>query len=82
MITKSYKVPTSNGFGRMFNKVMTDAPTDDILGAFQRRDHMMGHRGFVRLDQHYHLADPMELAAQYLRAVPGPDRDQLRSPEN
>ena len=28
---KSYKVPLSNGFRRMFNKVMTDTPTDDTL---------------------------------------------------
>ena len=29
---KSYKVPLSNGFRRMFNKVMADTPTDDTLG--------------------------------------------------
>ena len=67
---ESHGVPASNGSRRRFNKAMTDAPTDDILGAFQRRDHMMGRRGFVRLDQHYYPANPMDLAVDYLRAVP------------
>ena len=67
---KSFRVPTSNGFRRRFNKVMMHTLTDDILGSFQRRDRMMGHRGFVGLDQHYYPANPMDLAVDYLRAVP------------
>lgn len=67
---KSYKVLVSNGFRRRFNKVMTDTPTDDILGAFRKKEYMMGHYGSMGMDRVYYHANPMELAAHYLRAVP------------
>ena len=67
---KLYKVPVSNGFRRRFNMVMTDAPTDGSIGALRKKEHMMGRHGSVGLDRGYYHAKPMELAAQYLRAVP------------
>ena len=67
---KPFRVSMFSGFRRRFNKVMMDTPTADILGASQRRDHIMGHREFVRLDQHYYSANPMDLAVDYLHAVP------------
>ena len=66
---KSYEVPTSNGFRRRFNKVMTDTPTDGSVGASRRKEYMLGHHGAVGLDRVYYYAHPMELAADYLRAV-------------
>ena len=67
---KSFRVPVSNGFRRRFNKVMTDTSTDDTLGAFRKKEYMMGHYGSMGMDRVYYHANPMELAAHYLRAVP------------
>ena len=67
---KLYKVPVSNGFRRRFNKIMTNTPTDDALGADRRKEYMLGHYGSVGLDHVYYHARNMELAAHYLRAVP------------
>ena len=67
---KLYKVPVSNGFRRWFNKVITDAPTDGSIGSFRKKEHMIGHLGTSGQDNVYYHTNPMELAAQYLRAVP------------
>ena len=67
---KLYKVPLCNGFRRWFNKNMKDTPADGSIGAFRKEERMIGHLGTMGLDRIYYHAPPMELAAQYLRAVP------------
>ena len=66
---KSCQVPLTNGFRRKFNKDVTDTPTDGSVGASRRKEYMLGHYGSVGLDRVYYYAHPMELAADYLRAV-------------
>ena len=68
---KRYNVPGMNGFRRFCNKAMKDAKSDDApLASLIKKERMMGHKGLIKLDENYFKTDPMELAKEYLHAVP------------
>ena len=60
-----------NGFRRFCNKAMKDAKSGDSpLSSMTKKERMMGHTGLIKLDQNYFKTSQMELAKEYLYAVP------------
>ena len=67
-----YNVPGMNGFRRFCNKALKDAVSDDSpLSSLIKKERMLGHTGIIKLDINYYKIDPLEIAKEYLRAVPG-----------
>ena len=79
---KTFGVPLMNGFRRFYNKTCKEAMSgDSTLGSLIKKEYMMGHRGLTSLDQNYFKTDVLELAHEYVRAVPDltiNDEDRLR----
>lgn len=79
---RRYAVPLMNGFRRFYNKTCKEALSDDsTLGSLIKKEYMMGHRGLTSLDENYFKTDMLELAAEYVLAVPDltiDDADRLR----
>ena len=68
---RRHGVPLFNGYRRFWNKVCKDAISDDSpLASLIKKEYMMGHRGLVALDKNYYKTNLLELAAEYLHAVP------------
>ena len=79
---KMHRVPLMNGFRRFYNKTCKEALAGgSTLGSLIKHEFMMGHRGLTTLDENYFKADALELAAEYVKAVPDltiDDADRLR----
>ncbi len=79
---KRHRVPLMNGFRRFFNKTCKGAISDDSsISSLIKKEYMMGHRGLTALDENYFKTDILELAAEYITAVPGltiDNSDRLR----
>ncbi len=68
---KRYDVPMMNGFRRFWNKSCKESLSrDSPLASLIKKEYMMGHIGLVSLDKNYFKAHSMELAEEYLTAVP------------
>ena len=79
---KRHRVPLMNGFRRFFNKTYKEALSgNSTLGSLIKHEFMMGHRGLTSLDENYFKTDALELAAEYVKAVPDltiDDAERLR----
>jgi len=68
---KRYEVPVMNGFRRFWNKTCKESMSrDSPLASLIKKEFMMGHTGLVRLDRNYFKTQVLELAEEYLNAVP------------
>jgi len=68
---RRYEVPIMNGFRRFWNKTCKEALSNDSpLASLIKKEYMMGHRGLVALDRNYFKTHMLELAEEYLNAVP------------
>ena len=68
---KRYNVPGMNGFRRFCNKGLKDARTDDApVSSLIKKERMLGHGRLIALDAHYYKIPTMELAREYMNAVP------------
>ena len=79
---KRHPVPLMNGFRRFFNKTCKGATSgDSTISSLIKKEFMMGHRGLTALDENYFKTDVLELAAEYMTAVPSltiDNSDRLR----
>ena len=79
---KRFHVPLVNGLRRFFNKSCKgSASGDSAISSLIKKEFMMGHRGLTSLDENYFKTDVLELAAEYVTAVPSltiDDADRLR----
>ena len=80
--SKRFEVPIMNGFRRFWNKTVKETGSgESSLASLIRKEYMMGHRGLVALDQNYFKTNLMELAIEYVKAVPDltiDDSERLR----
>ena len=68
---RRYEVPTMNGFRRFWNKACKESLSKESpLSSLIKKEFMMGHTGLVSLDKNYFKTHTMELAEEYLCAVP------------
>ena len=68
---RRFKVPMMNGFRRFWNKACKESMSPDSpLASLVKTEFMMGHKGLISLDKNYFQVSPLELAAEYLHAVP------------
>lgn len=68
---RRYRVPLMNGFRRFYNKTCKEALSgDSTLGSLIKKEYMMGHRGLTKLDENYFKTDVLDLAREYVMAVP------------
>ena len=66
-----YNVPGMNGFRRFCNKTLKDAVSDDSpISSLIKKERMLGHTGIIKLDRSYYKISPLEMAKEYLSAVP------------
>jgi len=79
---RRYEVPMMNGFRRFWNKTCKETASKDTpLAALIKKEYMMGHSGLVKLDRNYFKTHTLELAEEYLHAVPDltiDDAERLR----
>ncbi|MDA7941586.1 MAG: integrase [Nitrosopumilus sp.] len=69
---KRFVVPLMNGFRRFADKAYKKSLSkDSTIARAIMTEYMMGRRGFTSLDRNYFKAHPLELAREYLNAVPG-----------
>jgi len=68
---KRYEVPIMNGFRRFWNKTCKESLSrDSPLGSLIKKEFMMGHTGLIKLDRNYFKTHTLELAEEYLNAIP------------
>jgi hypothetical protein len=68
---KRREVPAMYGFRRFFNKINKETVSrDSPLAALIKKEFMMDHTGLVSLDRNYFKTHVLELAEEYLNAVP------------
>ena len=68
---KRFRVPLMNGFRRFYNKTCKEALAGgSTLGSLIKHEFMMGHHGLTSLDENYFKTDALELAREYVKAVP------------
>ena len=68
---KRYEVPIMNGFRRFWNKTCKESLSrDSPLGSLIKKEFMMGHTGLIKLDKNYFKTHTLELAEEYLNAIP------------
>ena len=68
---KRYEVPIMNGFRRFWNKTCKESLSrDSPLGSLIKKEFMMGHAGLIKLDRNYFKTHTLELAEEYLNAIP------------
>ena len=66
-----YNVPGMNGFRRFCNKALKSAKSgDSTLASLIKKERMLGHSGPIKLDKNYFKTNPLEIAKEYLSAVP------------
>ena len=60
-----------NGFRRFWNKTCKESLSrDSPLGSLIKKEFMMGHTGLIKLDKNYFKTHTLELAEEYLNAIP------------
>lgn len=68
---KRHEVPVMNGFRRFWNKSCKEALSrDSPLASLIKKEFMMGHTGLVKFDRNYFKTQVLELAEEYLNAIP------------
>ena len=68
---KRYEVPIMNGFRRFWNKTCKESLSrDSPLGSLIKKEFMMGHTGLIKLDRNYFKTHTLELAEEYINAIP------------
>ena len=68
---RRHEVPMMNGFRRFWNKTCKElVSTESPLASLIKKEFMMGHTGLVKLDRNYFKTHTLELAEDYLGAVP------------
>jgi len=68
---KRYDVPIMNGFRRFWNKNCKESLSrDSPLASLIKKEFMMGHMGLIKLDKNYFKTHTLELAEEYLNAIP------------
>jgi hypothetical protein len=68
---KRHEVPVMNGFRRFWNKACKESLSrDSPLASLIKKEFMMGHTGLVKFDRNYFKTQVLELAEEYLNAVP------------
>ena len=68
---RRHEVPIMNGFRRFWNKTCKEAVSkDSALASLIKKEFMMGHAGLIKLDRNYFKTHTLELAEEYLNAVP------------
>lgn len=68
---RRYEVPTMNGFRRFWNKTCKDSLSKDSpLSSLIKKEFMMGHIGLTKLDKNYYKTHTLELAEEYINAIP------------
>lgn len=68
---KRHEVPTMNGFRRFWDKMCKESISPGSpLAYLIKIEYMMGHTGLTKLDRNYFKTNTLELAADYLNAVP------------
>ena len=78
-----YDVPGMNGFRRFCNKALKDAKSDDsTLSSLIKKERMLGHAGISKMDKNYFKTNMLEIAKEYLGAVPnltiyGPGHERI-----
>ena len=79
---RRHAVPLMNGFRRFWNKTCKEALSNySLLASLIRKEFMMGHKGFVSLDQNYFKTSVLELAGECAGVVPDltiDDSERLR----
>ena len=66
-----HNVPGMNGFRRFCNKALKDAKSDDsTLASMIKKERMLGHAGLLKMDRNYRKTNMLEIAEEYLGAVP------------
>ena len=80
---RRYKAPALYWFRRFWNKTVKDAISDDSpVSSLTKKEYMMGHVGMTALDRSYCHAHTLELAREYINAVPDltiDDAERLRA---
>ena len=70
-IQRRFEVPMMNSFRRFWNKACKESLSNDSpLASLIKKEYMMGHAGLVSLDKNYFKTHNMELAEEYICAVP------------
>jgi len=65
------ETPIMNGFRRFWNKTCKESLSrDSPIASLIKKEFMMGHTGLVKLDRNYFKTQVLELAEEYLNAVP------------
>ena len=68
---RRFDVPMMNGFRRFWNKTCKESTSKESpLSSLIKKEFMMGHVGLVKLDRNYFKTHVLELAEEYLSAVP------------
>ncbi|MBM2819861.1 MAG: putative Phage integrase family protein, partial [Nitrosarchaeum sp.] len=68
---KRHDVPIMNGFRRFWNKNCKESLSrDSPLASLIKKEFMMGHMGLIKLDKNYFKTHTLELAEEYLNAIP------------
>jgi hypothetical protein len=68
---KRHEVPIMNGFRRFWNKSCKESLSKDSpLASLIKTEFMMGHMGLTKLDKNYFKTHTLELAEEYLNAIP------------
>lgn len=79
---RRYSVPALHGFRLFWAKIVKDAISDDSpLSSLTKKEYMMGHMGMTKLDRNYYHTHMLELAKEYIGAVPAltiDDAERLR----
>ena len=69
---RRYCVPALHGFRRFWNKTVKDTTSDDSpVSSLTKKEYMMGHTGMATMDRNYYHTNTLELALEYINAVPG-----------
>lgn len=69
---KRYCVPAMHGFRRFWNKTVKDTMSNDSpVSSLTKKEYMMGHSGMTAMDRNYYHTNILELAKEYINAVPG-----------
>ena len=68
---RRYEVPVMNGFRRFWNKTCKESSSKDSpLSSLIKKEFMMGHNGLTKLDKNYYKTHTIELAEEYINAIP------------
>ena len=82
MTGRRYDVPMAHGFRRFWNKTVKDAMSaDSPVSSLTKKEYMLGHTGMTAMDRSYYHTNMLELAKEYVMAIPAltiGDEERLR----